>query len=75
MQSVVCLSDSVLLLFSTDIVPENIALATDENKPYNIMPVYGTLCCYQYFILFPIAFIQIWPVDFVCHQLSIFCLL
>lgn len=27
--------------FSTDIIPRNIALATDRIKPYNVMPVYG----------------------------------
>lgn len=32
---------SVLFVDDTDMVPQNIALATDEIKPYNIMPVYG----------------------------------
>ena len=47
---------STLLLFSSDIVPENIALATDETKPYNIMPVYGTLFYDEYFISYPIPY-------------------
>jgi len=39
-----------LLLFvtvacSTDILPENIALATQKIKPYNVMPVYGKWQC------------------------------
>jgi large subunit ribosomal protein L4 len=32
---------SVLFVDDTDVVPKNIALATDKIKPYNVMPVYG----------------------------------
>ncbi|KAK2180625.1 hypothetical protein NP493_435g02057 [Ridgeia piscesae] len=32
---------SCLFVDDTDIVPRNIALATDRIKPYNVMPVYG----------------------------------
>lgn len=32
---------SVLFVDDTDVVPKNIALATDEIQPYNIMPAYG----------------------------------
>lgn len=32
---------SVLFVDDTDVIPENIALATDKIKPYNVMPVYG----------------------------------
>lgn len=30
-----------ILIYSTDYMPKNISLATDEIKPYNLMPVYG----------------------------------
>lgn len=32
---------SVLFIDDTDVIPENIALATDKIQPYNVMPVYG----------------------------------
>lgn len=32
---------SVLFVDDTDYMPKNISLATDEIKPYNLMPVYG----------------------------------
>lgn len=41
--SIVLLLHDFYLFFSTDVIPENIALATDKIKPYNVMPVYGKL--------------------------------